>query len=192
MPPFRRLRGKQTVAADVDGAGAGVGIKSRSGKRRAGVGITIFTKDKLFVLAWGARPRGRARARAVALLINIRTRAPARARAGAFVRLSAQTAYPASTNCSSWANMVVLHDRVRLQESSRRYARESQATAFLNRVLEMLDLEGQEVDISKVGNQLFWLLEEHRVLKTFALSQSLVAIRPKHGALVLRKFDRVS
>jgi len=142
------------------------------------------------VLAWGARPRGRARARAVALLINIRTRAPARARAGAFARLSTQTAYPASTNCSSWANMVVLHDRVRLQESSRRHARELEAAAFLNRVLAMLDLEGHEVDISLVAKQMFWVFQEHRVLTSFALSHSLVAIGREHGAVELRRFEQ--
>ena len=86
--------------------------------------------------------------------------------------------------------MVVLHDRVRLQESSRRHARELEAAAFLNRVLSMLDLEGHEVDVSLVATRLFWVLEEHRVLKSFALSHSLVAIRPEHGALVLRRFEQ--
>ena len=86
--------------------------------------------------------------------------------------------------------MVVLHDRVRLQESSRRHARELEAAAFLNRVLSMLDLEGHEVDVSKVGDRLFWVLEEHRVLKSFALGHSLVPIGREHGAVVLRKFEQ--
>ena len=86
--------------------------------------------------------------------------------------------------------MVVLHDRVRLQESSRRHASEQQAAVFLNRVLSMLDLEGHEVDVSLVANRLFWVLKEHRVLTSFALSHSLVAIGREHGVVVLRRFEQ--
>jgi hypothetical protein len=82
--------------------------------------------------------------------------------------------------------VVVLHDRVRLQESSGRHARELTAAAFLDRVLAMLDLEGQEVDVSLVGDLLFWVLKEHHVLKSFARNHSRVLIRLQHGRIVLR------